>query len=176
MRTTITDDETLLRAVAEGDRAALRVLYERHAPWLTLRLTRRCPDPDLVDDAVQDTFVAVWRTAKRYDGHGAVGAWIWGIGVRRLIDAIRRRPPREFPTHERLADAPSAEEQVLLDVAHGDLGGALNRLSPELRAVVQATVLDGLTTREAGQLLGIPAGTVKTRMMRARIQLREELA
>ena len=63
MRTTITDDEMLLRAVAEGDRAALRVLYERHAPWLTLRLTRRCPDPDLVDDAVQDTFVAVWRTA-----------------------------------------------------------------------------------------------------------------
>jgi len=176
VRTTITDDETLLRAVAEGDRAALRVLYERHAPWLTLRLARRCPDPDLVDDAVQDTFVAVWRTAKRYDGHGAVGAWIWGIGVRRLIDAIRRRPHREFPTRERLADEPSAEEQVLLDVAHGDLGGALNRLSPELRAVVQATVLDGLTTREAGQLLGIPAGTVKTRMMRARIQLREELA
>ena len=176
MRTTITDDETLLRAVAEGDRAALRVLYERHAPWLTLRLARRCPDPDLVDDAVQDTFVAVWRTAKRYDGHGAVGAWIWGIGVRRLIDAIRRRPHREFPTRERLADEPSAEEQVLLDVAHGDLGGALNRLSPELRAVVQATVLDGLTTREAGQLLGIPAGKVKTRMMRARIQLREELA
>ena len=91
---TITDDETLLRAVADGDRAALRALYERHAPWLTLRLSRRCPDPDLVDDAVQDTFVAVWRSAKRYDGHGAVGAWIWGIGVRRLIDAIRRRPPR----------------------------------------------------------------------------------
>ncbi len=176
MRTTITDDETLLRAVAEGDRAALRALYERHAPWLTLRLQRRCPDPDLVDDAVQDTFVAVWRSAKRYEGGGAVGAWIWGIGVRRLIDAIRRRPPREFATHERFADEPSAEEQVLLDVAHGDLGGALNRLSPELRAVVQATVLDGLTTREAGQLLGIPAGTVKTRMMRARTQLREELA
>jgi RNA polymerase sigma-70 factor, ECF subfamily len=174
--TKITDDEQLLRAVAEGDRAALRALYERHAPWLTLRLQRRCPDPDLVDDAVQDTFVAVWRSAKRYDGQGAVGAWIWGIGVRRLIDAIRRRPAREFVTHERAADEPSAEEQVLLDVALGDLGGALNRLSPELRAVVQATVLDGLSTREASQLLGIPAGTVKTRMMRARIQLREELA
>ena len=96
--------------------------------------------------------------------------------MRRLIDAIRRRPPGEFPPTSGSPTAPSAEEQVLLDVAHGDLGGALNRLSPELRAVVQATVLDGLTTREAGQLLGIPAGTVKTRMMRARIQLREELA
>jgi RNA polymerase sigma-70 factor (ECF subfamily) len=176
VRTKITDDEQLLQAVAGGDRAALRALYERHAPWLTLRLQRRCPDPDVVDDAVQDTFVAVWRSAKRYDGSGAVGAWIWGIGVRRLIDAIRRRPPREFTSHEPLPDEPSAEEQVLLDIANGDLGGALNRLSPELRAVVQATVLDGLSTREAGQLLGIPPGTVKTRMRRARIQLREELA
>jgi len=52
----------------------------------------------------------------------------------------------------------------------------LDRLSPDLRAVVQATVLDGLTTREAARLLGIPAGTVKTRMMRARAALREELA
>lgn len=169
-------DEALLQAVAGGDRAAMRTLYERHAPWLTLRLARRCADPDTVDDAVQDTFVAVWRSAARYDGSGAVGAWIWGIGVRRLIDAVRRRPPREFTSHERVEDAPSAEEQVLLGVEHGDLAGALNRLSPELRAVVQATVLDGLTTREAGQLLGIPAGTVKTRMMRARTQLREELA
>jgi RNA polymerase sigma-70 factor (ECF subfamily) len=174
--TAAASDEALLQAIAGGDRAALRVLYERHAPWLTLRLARRCADPDTVDDAVQDTFVAVWRSARRYDGRGAVGAWIWGIGVRRLIDAIRRRPRREFASHERTADAPSAEEQVLLGVEHGDLGGALNRLSPELRAVVQATVLDGLTSREAGRLLGIPTGTVKTRMMRARTELREELA
>ena len=52
----------------------------------------------------------------------------------------------------------AAEEQVLLGIEHGDLAGALGGLSPELRAVVQATVLDGLTTREAGRLLGIPAG------------------
>ena len=70
----------------------------------------------------------------------------------------------------------SAEERVLLGVQYGDLAGALDRLSPELRAVVQSTVLDGLTTAEAGRLLGIPQGTVKTRMKRAREVLREELA
>lgn len=169
-------DETLLSAVAAGDRQALRVLYERHAPWLTLRLARRCADADAVDDAVQDTFVAVWRSAGRYRGGGAVGAWIWGIGIRRLIDALRRRPRREFVSGDRVEVESSAEEQVLLGVEHGDLSGALDRLSPELRAVVQATILDGLSTREASRLLGIPAGTVKTRAMRARIQLREELA
>ncbi len=70
----------------------------------------------------------------------------------------------------------AAEEAVLLGVEHGDLAVALGTLSPELRAVVQATVLDGLTTREAARLLKIPTGTVKTRMMRARTQLRGALA
>ena len=170
-------DADLLRATGAGDRTAFETLYGRHASWLVVRLTRRCNDPALVDEAVQDTFVAVWRGARRWDGRGEVAAWIWGIGIRRLIDQLRSRPR---PTAELVeADAerePSAEERVLLGVEYGDLAGALDRLSPELRAVVQATVLDGLTTREAGHLLGLPAGTVKTRMMRAKAQLREALA
>ena len=176
MTPTATDAE-LLSAVVAGDRDALAALYQRHAPWLVLRLSRRCADPDLVDDALQDTFVAVWRGAGRYDGSGPVAAWVWGIAVRRLVDQVRRRPARTLPLPQTEADVVvSAEEQVLLGVEYGDLAGALDRLSPELRAVVQATVLDGLTTKEAGRLLGIPAGTVKTRMMRARAQLREDLA
>ena len=87
-----TDDRELLAAVAAGDRRALRDLYDRHAPWLTLRLQRRCADPDRVDDAVQDTFLAVWRTARRWDGSGEVGACIWGIAIRRMIDSLRRHP------------------------------------------------------------------------------------
>jgi len=171
------DDAALLRAVADGDRSALRALYDAHAPWLVLRLTRRCHDPELVDEVVQDTFLAVWRGARRWDGRGEVAAWVWGIGVRRLLDALRRRPQAALPLVEGdTALVVSAEEQVLLGIEHGDLGGAYARLSPELRAVLQATVLDGLTSKEAGRLLGIPAGTVKTRVMRAKAALREDLA
>ena len=169
------DDRELLAAVGAGEEPALRTLYDRHSPWLILRLARRCSDRDVVDEVVQDTFVAIWRKPGAYDGRGEVAAWIWGIGIRRLIDALRRSP-RRMPTLTRDRDvAPSAEELVLLGVEHGDLAGAMNQLSPELREVVQATVLDGLTTRETGRLLGIPAGTVKTRMMRAKAQLREGL-
>lgn len=178
METTVVDERTdpqLLRAMDDGDRAALRVLYERHAPWLVLRLTRRCADPGLVDEVVQDTFVAVWRRPGGYQGTGEVAAWIWGIGVRRLIDGLRRLPSRVQTSADVDDVMASAEDQVLLGIEHGDLAGALNRLSPELRAVVQATVLDGLTSREAGRLLGIPTGTVKTRMMRAKPLLREAL-
>jgi RNA polymerase sigma-70 factor, ECF subfamily len=169
-------DAELLVATVDGDRTALEALYVRHAPWLLLRLSRRCADRSLVDEVVQDTFVGVWRNARRWSGQGEVGAWIWGIGVHRLLDRLRRRPPALLALGSHDEVAISAEEQVLLGVEFGDLGGALDRLSPELRAVVQATVLDGLTTREAARLLGIPAGTVKTRMMRARAILREELS
>ena len=170
-------DAELLAAVADADRGALRELHDRHAPWVTARLRRRCADVDVVVEAVQDTFVAVWRGAGRWDGRGEPAAWLWGIAIRRLIGVLRRRrrwaPVTAVGGSGDLVVA--AEEQVLLGVEHGDLAGALGRLSPELRAVIQATVVDGLTTREAARLLGIPAGTVKTRAMRARQQLRGAL-
>ena len=162
--------------MGEGDRTALRTLYQRHAPWLLIRLRRRCGDAELVEEVIQDTFVALWKKPTSYAGRGEVAAWIWGIAIRRLIDRLRSQHQLNPVPPARADIVVSAEDQVLLGVEFGDLAGALSRLSPELRAVVQATILDGLTTREAAQLLGIPAGTVKTRMMRARAQLRGELA
>ena len=176
---TVTDAE-LLRRVADGDEAALRDLVERHPPWLALRLRRRVGDPDVVDDVLQDTFVAVWRSAGRWRGDGEVAAWLWGIAVRRLVSRLRVRRVRTVSAAtealERVLGAsPSAEDAVLVGVQHGDLATALDDLSPELRAVVQATLVDGLTTREAGALLGIPQGTVKSRMRAARSALRGSL-
>ncbi len=166
-------DAELLAAIADGARSGLESLYARHAPWLVIRLSRRCGDPEVVDQAIQDTFVAVWRKPHAYKGDGDVAAWLWGIGVRRLIDQLRRQPRRLRSEDDDVQV--SAEEEVLAGIEHGDLPRAINQLSPELRRVVQATVLDGLTTREAARLLGIPAGTVKTRMARARVQMREAL-
>jgi RNA polymerase sigma-70 factor (ECF subfamily) len=168
-------DDDLIVAVGQGDATALRTLYDRHGPWLTIRLARRCADRAIVEEVLQDTFLAVWRGASRFQGRGEVAAWIWGIAIRRLIDRLRRHRTRS-PVVTGPDAEPSAEELVLLGIEHGDLASAINRLSPELRAVIQATALDGLTTREAAHLLGIPRGTVKTRLMRARRELREALA
>lgn len=174
-------DAELLSAVADGDRTALRELHDRHAPWVSARLRRRCADPDITAEALQDTFVAVWKAAGKWDGRGEPAAWIWGIAIRRLIGVLRTRgrwSPVAEPPRTPAADdvVVAAEEQVLSGIEHGDLATAMAGLSPELRAVLQATVLDGLTTREAGRLLGIPTGTVKTRAMRARAELRGALA
>jgi RNA polymerase sigma-70 factor (ECF subfamily) len=174
----VRSDAELLSAVADGDRGALRELHDRHVPWISARLRRRCSDSDVVAEAVQDTFVAVWRSARGWDGRGEPAAWMWGIAIRRLIGVLRKRS-RWAPAIAGVHDdevVVAAEEQVLAGIEHGGLAGAMARLSPELRAVLQATVLDGLTTREASKLLGIPAGTVKTRAMRARHELRGALA
>jgi RNA polymerase sigma-70 factor (ECF subfamily) len=72
--------------------------------------------------------------------------------------------------------APAAEDQVLLSVEYGDIGQALARLSPEMRAVIQAVVLDGLSAKEAAQLLHVPVSSVKTRLYRAKAHLRAALA
>lgn len=170
------DDRALVARIAAGDRSALDALYQVHAGWLTARLQRRCSQPELVDSALQDTFVAVWRGAKRYKQRGEVGAWLWGIAVRRLIDQTRKRRPtpmERLPGRE-AADI-SAEQRLLEGHLGGDLADALAGLDDDLRAVLIATAVDGLSTREAGELLGVPQGTVKTRLKRARETLRSRL-
>lgn len=175
----VPEDGELLSALSDGDMAALRTLYERHSAWLSVRLTRRCNDREVVADVLQDTFVAVWRSAARFRGEGDVAAWLWGIAIRRLVSRLRSRRDvvvlRDVP-EDPLRTTIAAEEQVLLGIEYGDLGTAMSRLSPEMRAVMQATVLDGLTTREASRFLGIPQNTVKTRLHRAKAQLRISLA
>lgn len=172
-------DAELLARISAGDESALRELVERHHAWLTLRLRRRAGDDDLAATALQDTFVAVWRGAGTYRGDGDVGGWLWGIAVRRLISRLRTSPAPspvdDAVIARRSAVVVSAEDQLLAAVEHGDLGSALRRLSPELRLALQATVVDGLSTREAAHLLGLPHGTVKSRVRLAKAQLRTHL-
>lgn len=180
MATADLSDFDLVAAMSERDEGALRLLYERHAGWIATRLRRRCADREVVVDVLQDTFVAAWDGAKRFRAEGEVAAWLWGIAIHRLISRLRTRSagaPRLGPAllaHDAVVE--SAEDEVLVAIQYSDVGGALARISPELRVVLQATVLDGLTTREAARLLGIPQGTVKTRLARARASMREELA
>ncbi|SIO88881.1 RNA polymerase sigma factor [Nocardiopsis sp. JB363] len=175
-------DPVLLSAVAAGETDALEILHRRHAPWLRLRLRYRCSDTDQLDAALQETFLAVWRNAGSFrarPGDTDAGAWLWTIAIRQLISQLRKRANRwiaetDPEPYETIGDA-SAEDTVLLNIEHGPLGSALHELSPELRSAIQATVLDGLTVREASEILRIPEGTVKTRVMRAKARLREAL-
>jgi len=169
-----TDDVDLVRLVGAGDRDALSELYHRHAKWLTVRLGRRCGDSDMVDFALQDTFLAVWRQASGYQPVGDVGAWLWTIALRRLIDQLRKKPPPQ-PVADIEPLARVIDEEIPLALGHTDMGAAFKTLDPELQAVMACTALDGLTNAEAAALIGVPVGTVKSRLSRARQHLREAL-
>lgn len=175
------DEGELLRHIARGDRRAFDELYRRTSPWLTVRLRRRCADEDVVAEVLQDTYLAVWRSAGSQAhataGGSAVG-WLWTIAAHRLVDAFRRRARHErVPAVQPFETvAPAAEDEALAGRIDGDLEQALLALPAELRQVLRAMVLDGLTVRETSVLLGMPEGTVKTRARRARIALREALS
>ncbi len=175
------NEEQLVRAVARGDRAAFEELYRRTSPWLAVRLRRRCADEQVVAEVMQETYLAVWRAAGSFAGaavDGTAVGWLWTIAARRLVDAFRGRAhqARPMPVTEAASPAPAAEDEVLAGALSDDVGGALRDLAPELRQVLQAMVLDGLTVRETAVLLGVPEGTVKTRARRARIAMREALS
>jgi len=174
-------EEWLVRRVADGDTVAFEELYRRTSPWLAVRLRRRCADDELVAEVLQETYLTVWRAAAAFAGTaigGSAVGWLWTIAARRLVDAYRRRtreanlPPTVFGPEI----VPAAEDEALRDTVGDEMGAALRRLAPELRQVLQAMVLDGLTVRETAVLLGLPEGTVKTRARRARIALREALS
>ena len=173
-------DEQLLRRVARGDRGAFDELYRRTAPWLALRLRRRCADPQIVSEVMQDTYLAVWRASGSFSGArggGSASAWLWTIAARRLVDAFRRRAQGDEVSVAWMPEerSPSAEEEALSGELDARLAAGLAGLSPVLGDVIRAMVLDGLSVRETSILLGIAEGTVKTRARRARIALREAL-
>ncbi|QYA92705.1 RNA polymerase sigma factor [Streptomyces anulatus] len=174
-------EEHLLRLVADGDRAAFDELYRRTSPWLAVRLRRRCADEQIVAEVMQETYLAVWRAAGAFVGSavgGSAAGWLWTIAARRLVDAFRRRAHHAEPPVAAAGrvTAPAAEDEVLAAAVGGEVGDALRTLAPELRQVLQALVLDGLSVREASVLLDLPEGTVKTRARRARIAMRRTLA
>ncbi|MEV6597248.1 RNA polymerase sigma factor [Actinoplanes sp. NPDC051346] len=175
------DEGELLRLTARGDRGAFDELYRRTAPWLAVRLRRRCADEDVVADVLQETYLAVWRSAgsqAHASAQGSALGWLWTIAAHRLVDAFRSRARRSrVPTVATVETvAPAAEDEAMAGRIDADLERALLALPPELRQVLRAMVLDGLTVRETSLLLGMPEGTVKTRARRARIALREALS
>jgi len=162
------DDDELIAALAAGDDTALRELFMRHAPWLAGRLRAALPPPD-VEDVLQETFLAVWKGASGFRPHGAPRAWMWVIARNQAALLLRRRGPVAAPLEEtpRVGLDPAVAAVVRADIAaalSGPEGDLLRLMYVEDRPVA-----------EVAALLGVPAGTVKSRAHRARRMLRAAL-
>jgi RNA polymerase sigma-70 factor, ECF subfamily len=171
-------DDDLVRAVAAGDRHALELLYRRHAPWLAGRLAARTSSRELAEEALQDAFLAAWRGARAYHGTGEVPAWLWGIARRRLASLARRQPRGSLSLEaagERGDPAAGPEEAALGRDASARIRLAVAHLPDEQRAAICAVVYQGQTVTQAASAAGVAEGTIKSRLHRARLQIRKEL-
>jgi RNA polymerase sigma factor (sigma-70 family) len=173
-------DEALISLVASSDDAALAELYDRFgrvAYGLALRILR---DEALAQDAVQEAFLAVWRSADRFLAERAkASTWILTLVHRRAVDLVRREERRRG---EPLESAPepvssaTAEDEATLDFQRRVVQEALKRLPDEQREALELGYYGGLTQSELAERLGQPLGTIKSRMFAGLTRLRDLLA
>jgi len=169
----------VLEAVGRGDDDALGVLYDRFGR-LAFRLAFRIlRDRALAEDAVQEAFLAVWRSADAYKRERAKpSTWILTVVHRRAVDIVRREQSRRAEPLEvapEPAAGPADEDAVLRD-RRAAVQAALTELPGEQRQALELAYYGGLTQSQLAERLGVPLGTVKSRMFAGLGRLRELLA
>ena len=173
-------DEALLSLVAASDEQALAELYDRFggvAYGLALRILR---DDALAQDAVQEAFLAVWRTADRFLAERArASTWILTLVHRRTVDLVRREERRRAEPLEGAPEPPapeSVDEEATSRFRRRVVQEALRRLPAEQRQLLELGYYGGLTQSQLAEQLGQPLGTVKSRMFAGLTRLRDLLA
>ncbi len=171
-------DEALVALLARGDEGALAELYDRFgavAFGLALRVVH---DAALAEDAVQEAFLTVWRTASRFVAErGKARTWILTLVHRRAVDVVRREQTRRTdPLKEQPeSGGRTAEEEAWLRLERARVQEALKRLPDQQREAIELAYYGGFTQSELADRLGEPLGTVKSRMFTGLSRLRELL-
>ena len=167
-------DEELMRAVAHGDERALASLVERYAARIHAFLTRVTGDRDDADDLLQDAWMRVARGARGIDAARQVRPWLYGIAANLARDLHRRRAVRLRAAREGDVAAIEPGATTIRTVERIDMRERLARLPERLREVLVLRYFDGLDEAEMAVALGIPRGTVKSRLHWALRALRDE--
>lgn len=171
------DERTLIAAVLAGDPAAERRLYETQVDRVYRLAYRMTGDDTLAQDCTQDTFVRVFDRLADFRGDAALSTWIHAVATSVILNCLRtvkRLRGREMP------------EEAAADLGHTPVGGepllrrrleaAIGGLPDKLRMVFVMHDVEGYTHEEIGGALGVPVGTSKAQLFRARARLREALA
>src|SRR5438477_555218 len=160
-------DEALLARVARGDHAALGELYDRHgrvAYGLALRVVR---DQALAEDAVQEAFLSVFRSAGSFaPERGTPKTWLLTLVHRRAVDVVRRQQRAAGEPLELVEPGAgeATDEEAAVREQRRAVQAALRRLTPDQREALELAYYGGYTQSEVAERLGVPLGTVKSRM------------
>ena len=173
----------LIERTAAGDRDAFARLFDATSPYVNGLVRRILSDPEASEEVVMEVYVQVWQQAQRYDaGRGAPLAWLLNLTRSRAIDRLRARSMRERDLEEPLETDPADLDGTTDPVEHAVLAqrrrrvrAALENLSREERSVVELAYFGGYSHTEIAGALGLPLGTVKTRLRLALLRLERAL-
>jgi RNA polymerase sigma-70 factor (ECF subfamily) len=184
------DDATLVALIAKGETLALERVYERYSRGVYSLALRLLADTSAAEEVVQETFLKLWRQPSAYQpARGRLLPWLLGVAHHHSVDLLRRRQLEQ----RYRADGPRAEaaltdvlDNVSVAAAGGDpqadaagfdqrmaIGRALDELPAEQRLPLELAYYRGMTQLEVSRLLGVPLGTIKTRMRLGLQQLRK---
>jgi len=173
--------EGLLALVADGDEPAFAELYRRVAPAVFGLVTKVVRDPAQAEEVTQEVFVELWRRSPRFDpARGTARSWIMTCAHRRAVDRVRsaeRAARRDDLAGRRDQGRPYDEvvEQVETSLQRAHVRRSLDVLTDLQREAVVLAYYGGYTHREIAELLGVPSGTVKTRLRDGLLRLRDHL-
>src|SRR5262245_20625076 len=174
-----TPDDLLIKAVAAGDRSAIRGLYARHHAKVYRFILRMVGNEALAEDLLAEVFFDAWRQAERFEGRSQVSTWLLAIARNKALSAMRtRRVDQLDDVYAESIEDDADDPEVALDrkTTSALVRKCLERLSPAHREVIDLVYYHEKTMQEISDIVGIPVGTVKTRMFCARKQLAVLLA
>jgi RNA polymerase sigma-70 factor (ECF subfamily) len=174
-------DEALLQGAGRGERAAFEQLVVRHGDALYHFATRTCGSVLEAEDAVQDGLLAAWRGAATFRGESSARTWLFQVVVHACRRRHRRRagePERHDPMEQAealAAPGPGADERVAAGQVREAMERALAALPEEAREVLLLRDVEGLSGEEAAAALGLGLAAMKSRLHRARLELKERV-
>ena len=170
-------DGELIAQIATGDRDAFEHLYLRYARAVLGLALRRLGDRGRAEDATQDAFVAVWRSARTYDpARGAGAPWLYAVARNAITDGLRRLPEPVAELPEEPGSDPGPLDRVEQEWTAWRVHRALEDLPAHERPVIELAYWRGLSQSEISRALALPLGTVKTRTRSALARLANALA
>lgn len=183
------DPELSLPALRAGDRSEFARLVETYSDRIYRLALKILNDPQDAEDVLQDTFIKVLRALPSFEGRSSLSTWLYRIAVNEALMLVRKRRPETVSVEMEQDDGEGDTEPVeivdwccmpegdlLSAEARGFLDKAIQSLTPALRAVFVLRDIEGLSVKEAADTLGLTEAAIKTRLLRARLKLREALS
>jgi RNA polymerase sigma-70 factor (ECF subfamily) len=178
----VNDDARLIEAAREGDTAAFGLLVQRHQVRLFNTMLHVTGSREEAEDVVQEAFIQAFVKLDSFREKSAFYTWLYRIGFNAAISRRRRKrieisveQNREMTGEEPVDDGESPDEPMLRDERIGQVHAALDALSEEHRAILVLREIDGCCYETISEILELPVGTVRSRLHRARLQLRDQL-